>query len=402
MARFIVLVVDSFGVGYMDDVLQVRARDYGVNTCRHILDRIPDLYLPCFEKLGLMNALGYDYKKMKINKDAVFGKAMLQHYGGDTFLGHQEIMGTRTQKPLMKPFSFYIDRIESALKNAGYSVERRKRNAVYLWVNGCVAVADNLETDPGQVYNVTASFQDISFEKELEIAKIVRSIVEVERVIVFGGTKATKSTILAAETERNGEYIGIDAPKSLVYEEGYMVRHLGYGVDPKVQLPFLLKKKCIPCILIGKVADIVANSSGTSFMNLVDTKTILELSLKQIDLCTHGFVCINVQETDLAGHAQNPERYARVLSIVDDYLDKITRLLKKEDVLVVTADHGNDPTIGHSQHTRENVPILIYKKGVRSVNIGVRKTMADTAATAAQFFCTDKPEAGESYLDKLR
>ena len=137
-------------------------------------------------------------------------------------------------------------------------------------------------------------------------------------------------------------------------------------------------------------------------MNLVDTKTILELSLKQIDLCTHGFVCINVQETDLAGHAQNPERYARVLSIVDDYLDKIIRLLKKEDVLVVTADHGNDPTIGHSQHTRENVPLLIYKKGVRSVNIGVRKTMADTAVTAAQFFCTDKPEAGESYLDKLR
>ena len=104
-------------------------------------------------------------------------------------------MGTRTQKPLMKPFSFYIDQVEAALKAAGHSVVRRKQNAEYLWVDDCVAVADNLETDPGQVYNVTTSFRNISFEKELEIAKIVRSVVEVERVIVFGGTKATTESI---------------------------------------------------------------------------------------------------------------------------------------------------------------------------------------------------------------
>ncbi|MGI0530251.1 phosphopentomutase [Treponema socranskii] len=401
MARFIVLVIDSYGVGYMDDVLQVRPRDYGANTCRHILDSVPDLYLPHFERLGLMNALGCDYKKMKMNGDAVFGKSRLQHYGGDTFLGHQEIMGTRTQKPLMKPFSFYIDQVEAALKAAGHSVVRRKQNAEYLWVDDCVAVADNLETDPGQVYNVTTSFRNISFEKELEIAQIVRSVVEVERVIVFGGTKATTESIFAAETEREGKYIGIDAPKSLVYEEGYMVRHLGYGVVPEVQLPFLLGKKNIPCILIGKVADIVANASGKSFLNLVDTKTILDVTIERISLCDHGFICVNVQETDLAGHAQNPERYAEVLGIVDGYIGKIIRLLKEDDILVVTADHGNDPTIGHSQHTREYVPLLIYKQGVRAVNIGVRKTMADTAATAAEFFSAEKPEAGESYLSYL-
>ena len=401
MARFIVLVIDSYGVGSMDDVLEVRPRDYGANTCRHILDSVPDLYLPNFERLGLMNALGSDYKKMKMNGDAVFGKSMLQHYGGDTFLGHQEIMGTRTQKPLMKPFSFYIDRVESALKAAGHSVVRRKQNAAYLWVDDCVAVADNLETDPGQVYNVTTSFRNISFEKELEIAQIVRSVVEVERVIVFGGTKATTESILAAETEREGKYIGIDAPKSLVYEEGYMVRHLGYGVVPEVQLPFLLDKKNIPCILIGKVADIVANASGKSFLNLVDTKKILDVTTEQISLCDHGFICVNVQETDLAGHAQNPERYAEVLGIVDGYIGKIIGQLKADDILVVTADHGNDPTIGHSQHTREYVPLLIYKQGVHAVDIGVRKTMADTAATAAEFFSVEKPEAGESYLHYL-
>ena len=136
-------------------------------------------------------------------------------------------------------------------------------------------------------------------------------------------------------------------------------------------------------------------------MNLVDTKTILDVTTEQISLCDHGFICVNVQETDLAGHAQNPERYAEVLGIVDGYIGKIIRLLKEDDILVVTADHGNDPTIGHSQHTREYVPLLIYKQGVRAVDIGVRKTMADTAATAAEFFSVEKPEAGESYLHYL-
>ncbi|WP_428770641.1 phosphopentomutase [Treponema sp. HNW] len=401
MARFIVLVIDSYGIGYMDDVQQVRPRDYGANTCRHIFDAVPDLYLPGLERLGLMNALGYDYKKMKINPDAVFGKSKLQHHGGDTFLGHQEIMGTLTKKPVMKPFSFYIDAAETALKKAGYSVVRRKKTAEYLWVNDCVAVGDNLETDPGQVYNVTTSFQNISFEEELKIAQIVRSVTKVERVIVFGGTQATVETILAAETERDGIYIGIDAPKSQVYEAGYMVRHLGYGINPKVQLPSILGERDIPVILIGKVADIVANDSGKSFMNLVDTRTILELTLKQIKSCPHGFICTNIQESDLAGHSQNPHRYAQTLTITDSYIEKITALMGKEDILIVTADHGNDPTIGHSQHTREYVPLLIYKQGLKDIYIGTRETMADTAAAAADFFAVPRPESGTSFLPLL-
>lgn len=399
--RFIVIVLDSYGVGYMDDVLEVRPRDFGANTCKHIIDKIPELKLENLEKLGLMNALGEDYGKMKINPKAVFGKSKLMHHGGDTFLGHQEIMGTRPVKPLIAPFSHYIDKVYDALIKEGYKVEKIGDKIQYLWVNDCVAVGDNLETDLGQVYNVTTTFQKISFEDELKIGEIVRKIVEVERVIVFGGTEATIESIKAAKEEREEKYVGINAPKSKVYEKGYMVRHLGYGINPETQVPTILGKENIPVILVGKVADIVLNEKGKSFLNLVDTSKIFDITLSELDKIEKGFIAVNIQETDLAGHAENAERYAQILKLSDKYIGKIMEKLNEKDILIITADHGNDPTIGHSQHTRENVPILIYKKGLESVNIGHRETMSDIGATVADYFKTKMPENGKSFLQNL-
>lgn len=399
--RFIVIVLDSYGVGYMDDVLEVRPRDFGANTCKHIIDKIPELRLENLEKLGLMNALGEDYGKMKINPKAVFGKSKLMHHGGDTFLGHQEIMGTRPVKPLIAPFSYYIDKVYDALIKEGYKVEKIGDKIQYLWVNDCVAVGDNLETDLGQVYNVTTTFQKISFEDELKIGEIVRKIVEVERVIVFGGTEATIESIKAAKEEREEKYVGINAPKSKVYEKGYMVRHLGYGINPETQVPTILGKENIPVILVGKVADIVLNEKGKSFLNLVDTSKIFDITLSELDKIEKGFIAVNIQETDLAGHAENAERYAQILKLSDKYIGKIMEKLNEKDILIITADHGNDPTIGHSQHTRENVPILVYKKGLESVNIGHRETMSDIGATVADYFKTKMPENGKSFLENL-
>lgn len=405
MGKFIVLVLDGFGVGYMDDVLEVRARDYGSNTALHILDNVKNSKWRNLEKLGLMNILNTETEKMKKVKNCIIGKSKLQHHGGDTFLGHQEIMGTKTEKPLNKPFSYYINEVENKLKNNGYIVERRGEKVKFLWVNDKVAIGDNLETDLGQVYNVTTTFKETTFEEELEIAQIVRDIVKVERVIVFGGTKASKESILAAARERENKYMGIDAPLSLVYEEGYMVRHMGYGVDPNVQVPTILTKNGIDVTLIGKVADIVFNDKGKSLINLVDTKTILELTLEEMDNMKKGFMCINVQETDLSGHAQNSERYSNILTIADEYIGKILEKLEEDDIIVITADHGNDPTIGHSQHTRENVPLLIYNKKLKDkyINIGLRNTMSDTAATILEYFkIEEKLEHGESYLSLLK
>jgi phosphopentomutase len=114
-----------------------------------------------------------------------------------------------------------------------------------------------------------------------------------------------------------------------------------------------------------------------------------------------GFICTNVQETDLSGHAENAERYAEKLSIADHYIGKIIEKLHGEDILIVMADHGNDPTVGHSRHTREMVPMLIYKENLKNAKIGHRQTLSDIGATVLDYFGEEKPENGTSFLNML-
>lgn len=149
MARFVVLVIDSFGVGAMKDVTLVRPQDAGANTCGHILSQLPHLQLPTLEKLGLINALGYAPGDMQPSDSATLGCGRLQHEGGDTFMGHQEILGTRPLPPLRMPFRDVIDRVEQALVSAAWQVERRGEELQFLWVNQAVAIGDNLEADLG-------------------------------------------------------------------------------------------------------------------------------------------------------------------------------------------------------------------------------------------------------------
>jgi len=398
MGRFVVIVLDSYGVGYMDDVPEVRPQDTGANTAKHIFETVKDLKLKNMESLGLMNVLDYENENMKKNPDAVYGKASLMHFNADTFYGHQEIMGTNPKKPVMEPFSKSIDKVYDSLIKKGYNVVKKgEKGLEYLLVNESVTVGDNLEADGGQAYNVTATFDKISFEEEYEIAKVVRSDVKVSRVIVFGGKNVPVEDILNSYETKDGIYAGINAPKSGVYNEGYFVQHLGYGINPEVQVTTILGKKNIPVTLIGKVADIVENRYGESIPG-VDTAYVLEETIKAIQKNKNGFICTNVQETDLAGHKEDSVLYAEKLKISDEYIGKIKDILEPQDILVVMADHGNDPTIGHSHHTRENVPLMIYKKGAKGNFVGHRKTLSDVGATVAEYFRTEKPENGESFL----
>lgn len=400
MGRFIVIVLDSYGIGAMDDVPEVRPQDAGANTCRHIFDKLPDLKLPNLERLGLMNALGEETGLMHRNPEANFGVSSLAHFGADTFNGHQEILGTRPKKPLIQPFQECIDEVYEALVKAGYNVEYKGEKLKFLLVNGCVTVADNIEADPGQIYNLTAPLDLISYSEVLKIGRVVRKVVKVSRVIPFGGTGVTVQNILDAVEEKEGRFIGINAPRSGVYNEGYQVIHLGYGIDPEVQAPTILGKKGIPVILLGKVADIVENQYGKS-ISCVDTEEVMKLTLQEMDLIKDGFICTNVQETDLAGHSQDPGRYAEKLLTADKYIGEIIEKMTGDDILIVMADHGNDPTIGHSQHTRENVPLLIYKKDLKGLYIGHRSTMSDVGATAVDYFKCEKTENGTSFKEKL-
>ena len=267
-------------------------------------------------------------------------------------------------------------------------------------IDDCVTVGDNLEADLGQVYNITGSLDLISFDELVKIGKIVRESVYTSRVITFGGENVSLEDILNAYEEKEGIYAGINAPRSGVYNKGYQVIHLGYGVDPNTQVPTILGKNNVKVYLFGKVADIVENNYGISIPG-VDTGEVSDQLIQKVKENESGFFCLNVQESDLAGHQQSSEKYAKVLKISDYKLKQLINILDKDDILVVMADHGNDPTIGHSQHTREQVPILIYNENVKPGYIGELKTLADIGATAIDYFSLGGTDNGASFLDKL-
>ena len=396
------IVLDGFGIGAMNDAARERPGDEKANTLRSILSDYPDMKLANLEQLGLMNAFGAESNDMKYCESANFGKSELMHFGADTFMGHQEIMGTLPKRPTMHPFQEMVDEVYQHLMENGHKVEFVVRgNLRYIVCDDYVTVADNLEADLGMCYNVTAPLDYISFEKEYEIAKLVREVVTVGRVIVFGGTGNTMEDLYRAEEIKEGKFIGIASAKSKSYEHGYQCLHLGYGVDENVQAPTILGKAGIPVTLIGKVADIVTNKMGVS-ISCVPTDECMQLTIKAVKENEQGFICTNVQETDLAGHSQSSMQYRKILEKADRGLGELLPLLTEEDILVVMADHGNDPDIGHSKHTRECVPLLVYKKGIQGRHLGIRKTLSDVGASVCEYFGVKAPQNGTSFLNKIQ
>lgn len=399
MKRFVVLVLDSFGIGEMNDVRVVRPQDVGANTYKSVLKYNPKLKIPNLEKLGIANSAELEIGNIKFSKEAVYGKANLKHFWCDTFYGHQELMGTYPKKPKTEPFYEAIDEVEIALKKSGYSVKRFGSPREVLIVDECAAVGDNLEADLGQVYNITGALDLINYEDLLKIGKVVRSVVKVPRVITFGGKNVSIEDIKNAYEYKDNLFGGINAPKSGVYKNGYQVQHMGYGIDSEVQLPKILEGVA-KTILIGKVADIVENPKGKSIFG-VDSDKIMDRLIEEIKNNNNVFICANIQETDLAGHQEDVERYGNRLEVVDRKLKKVMELLDEDDIFIVTADHGNDPMIGHSNHTREKVPILVYKKGLSSREIGERSSLSDIGQSVAEYFGRVLPDNGESFLEKL-
>lgn len=400
MGRFIIIVLDGFGVGEMPDVEKVRPADIGANTCAHIYERVPDLRLPALESLGLGRLMGKT-SASGMDRDAACGRIALMHDGADTFFGHQEIMGTRPKKPFGEPIANKLEAIRGALAGGGFAVRDYVRDGRgLLVVEEAVTVGDNIECDPGQAFNVTAATDLIEFERVRAIGGLVRGVSVVPRVITFGGRGVKLDDLLAA-VEVHGDYIGVNAPASGVYGRDYQCVHLGYGVDPAVQAPSILGKAGIPVFLLGKAADVIANPYGSS-IPMVDTDRVLGETRKLLQRHKTGFFCANVQETDLCGHGENAEEYARKLQIADRWIGRMLGELSDQDILIVMADHGNDPTIGHPHHTRELVPFLVHSAGVNCKDLGIRPTLSDVGATACAYFGVPAPENGSSLLPLLK
>lgn len=398
--KFILLVIDGLGVGAMPDVVKTRPEDVNAHTLKHVIEST-QVSLPFFEKIGAIDFFvrkNKNFRKLK-NLNISFGKFKLAHYGADSYMGHQEIAGSKIKKPIRQFVREVYKDIIDALKKEGFTAWF---NSKFIEVKNCIAIADNVETDYGLNINVVGSLDYCDFETIAKVGLTVRKVVKVGRVITMGGVNINKQNFFQCFDIREKDgYVawGIDIPKLNIYNEKYRVIHLGYGISYKKQAPAILTKEKITVVLIGKAADVI-QAPGARYLPQVKTKKVLDYVLMEMKKITKGLIFANVQEADLAGHRKEAKKYASILKVVDSYLPKLIAETNNSDILLICGDHGNDP-LGTTLHSREYTPLIVMGKGIKSLDLGIRNTLADIGATICDYFDLQFPEVGESFLKKI-
>ncbi len=385
--RTVIVVVDGFGIGAMPDAGALRPGDLTADTCGHVLDHAREalgrpLRLPVLGALGLGLVHPHPDLARGTRLPVAAGRAALGYPGADTFAGHQTMMGADFSRVTVARLGEHLTEVTAALRAAGHEVELLDGRPLLL-VDGRVLVHDNLEADPGINWNASAELADLDFDGILAVARTVRAVAPVARVIAVGGH--ADGPLPGFVRDGDGGTVGLDTPASGFYRhDGLQVRHLGAELDHTRQLPELAARSGIPVTLVGKAADILACEAAVR-RPAVPTADVLAHTAEAVRAPGEALVVANVQESDLAGHQQDAERYARILEQVDAGLAALVALLDRPgDRLVVTGDHGNDPTIGHAYHTREYVPVLIHRPGAAGVEVlPDADSLADVGATAA-------------------
>ncbi|WP_052489156.1 phosphopentomutase [Streptomyces sp. 150FB] len=381
MSKTVIVVIDGFGIGAMPDAGTLRPGDLTADTCGHVLDHRP-LRLPALGALGLGVVHPHTSLATSTALPVSAGRAALGYPGADTFAGHQTMMGADFTRVTVARLAQHLPEVTAALLSGGHKVELLDDRPL-LVVDGAVLVHDNLEADPGINWNASGSLDDLPFDRILEIARTVRTVAPVARVIAVGGhADGPLPTYVRAGDEGT---VGLDTPGSGFYRNGGLqVQHLGADIDHTRQLPALAAGAGIPVTLVGKAADILTSDDAVR-RPAVATTEVLAHTLEATRTPGPGLVITNIQETDLAGHQQDTDRYGRVLEETDEGLAALIPLLKTGDHLIVTADHGNDPTIGHAYHTREFVPVLMLSQGNQGFHpLPDATTLATVGAMAAE------------------
>jgi phosphopentomutase len=394
--RAILVVLDGLGIGATKDVPTVRPQDEGADSLRHALEEHPGR-LPVLESLGL----GMAAPDSGLGRSGVFGswgRSELGYPGADSYLGHQAMFGSDVSSVVLEGFAGQIDRYSKALRDAGHQVTAVDGMPV-LAVDDAMVVCDSLEADPGMNYNVTGSLEVVDFDDIVEVARDLRAIAPVPRVIAVGGREIGLEDIVKALKDRDGA-VGVDTPSLGVYGNGVELLHLGFRFETEKQTPSRVAEAGLPVSLIGKMADLIVCPTAQRLPG-VDTDEVLASLLRVFTVQEEGLIAANVQEVDLAGHQESAAMYVGVLEKADRALGEIHAGMRPEDLLIVCGDHGNDPTRG-SLHTREEVPLLASLSKEPSVRLGTRSSLADVGATLAAWLGVPMPPVGESFLGLLR
>lgn len=384
MARAIILMMDSFGVGGAKDAHAFG--DEGADTFVHIAENYPHFSVPNLEALGLNHASLLATGKeapltpglAKMNVPAAYGCMEEISAGKDTISGHWEMAGAPVKVdfghfPLEYP-SFPQELVERICQRAGLSGILGNKAA-----SGTVIIQElgeeHLATGKPIFYTSADSNLQIAAHEEKFGLERLYKLCE----IAFEEVKPYQIARVIARPftgEKNGEFVRTKN------------RH-DYALSPIA--PTLLdkaKEKGLQVVAIGKISDIYAGSGVTKKVLASGLEELWDKTLEEVkNLDTDGIVFTNFVDFDMTwGHRRDVKGYAEGLMYFDSRLPEILPLLQDDDVVFITADHGCDPTWTGTDHTRECVPVLMFGPKVKPQSLGRRKTYADIAETIAQKF----------------
>ncbi|MDI6736439.1 MAG: phosphopentomutase [bacterium] len=371
--RFILIVLDSVGIGALPDARLYG--DEGSNTLVNLARAVGGLSLPNLARLGLGNITSIKGIKPQAEPEAAWGKMAEKSVGKDTTTGHWEIAGLVLDKPfplypngfpeeVIKPFSQAIGRDILGNKSASGTEIIKELCTEHLKTGFPIVY-----TSADSVFQIAGHIDTIPIEELYRFCKVARKILvgqhDVGRVIArpFAG--------------KQGEFKRINGLRK------------DYSLPPPCPTILnALSENGFSVIGIGKINDIFAGSGISRSIHTDNNFDGINKTIEAIKAETKGLIFTNLIDFDMVyGHRNDAKGYAKALEEFDNRLVEIIEVLKEEDILILTADHGCDPTTKSTDHSREYVPLIVYGSKVRKgINLGIRKTFADISATISHTF----------------
>jgi phosphopentomutase len=385
--RIILLVLDSVGVGELPDA--ARYGDEGADTLGNTSRRVGGMTLPYLQKYGIGNLTTILGVPPAPRPAGAYGKMVEASAGKDTTTGHWEIAGLRVEKPFsLFPDGFPPEILEPFKQRTGRGVLGNKP------ASGTV-ILDELGdehrrtgdwivyTSGDSVFQIAAHEETIPVEELYAGCRVAREILDphyVGRVIArpFVGT-------------------GKGAWKRTYNRKDFSM------VPPEATVLDGIAAAGLPVVGIGKIEDIYAGRGITRGVHSEGNVDGLEKTLEAMAATPRGLIFNNLVDFDmLYGHRNNPEGYYVCLKEFDAFVPRLEAALGPGDLVMITADHGNDPTTVSTDHTREHVPIICFGPTVAAGrDLGTRRTFSDVGATLAAAFGVAPPRHGTSFLSEL-
>lgn len=386
--RVILIVLDSVGLGALPDAAAYG--DEGSNTLVHTAQAVGGLALPHLGRLGLGNLAVIPGTPSVNNPEGAFGLMREASVGKDTTTGHWEIAGLVLDHPFPTyPEGFPAEVIDAFSRAIGRPVlgNRPASGTQIIAELG----AEHLRTGYPIVYTSADSVFQIAAHEEIIPPEELYAMCQVARRLLVG---------------KHG--VGRVIARPFVGKEGNFrrtERRRDFALPPSdVTLLDWLIARGVPVWAVGKIEDIFAGRGITQAWHTAGNREGLEVTLDLVERVQEGLIFTNLVDFDmLYGHRNDPQGYAHALEEFDAMVPEIRCRLREEDLLIITADHGCDPTTPSTDHSREQVPLLVTGPAVRGgVELGIRESFRDVGATVALWLTGIPFGRGRSFLDMLR